>query len=76
MFISNKTTLFHMWEKENLVKNLKVPKYYEIDFPEKLLPLFMTLLAAPTFRNINIYLFEKTAENKLESLLIPTFCPH
>ena len=54
MFISNKTTPFHLWGKENLVKHQKVPKYYKIDFPEKLLPLFMTLLAAPTFRNIHL----------------------
>ena len=32
MFISNNSSLFHLWRKENLVKHQKVSKYYENDF--------------------------------------------
>ena len=32
IFIGNNHTLFRVWRKENLVKHLKVSKYYDPDF--------------------------------------------
>ena len=32
MFISNNLALFHLWSKENLVKDQKVSKYFENDW--------------------------------------------
>ena len=54
MFISNDCPSFHLWWKKNLVKHWKVSKYYETDYLENFLLLFMFLLTSKFVRNSHI----------------------
>ena len=47
MFITNNHASFHLWLKESLVKHQKVSKYYENDYLQNFLLLFISLLTAP-----------------------------
>ena len=42
MLINNNQTLFHLWRKENLVKYLKISRYYEHGYSS--LPCFKRIL--------------------------------
>ena len=53
-FIRNNRASFHLWERENLVKQQKVLKYYENDCPQGFRLLFMFLLAAKFVKNSHI----------------------
>ena len=55
MFISNNRAPFHLWWKENLVKQKKVSKYYENDCLQIFLLLFMSLLTAKFVKKARIY---------------------
>ena len=52
MFISNNRASFHLWRKENLVKQKKVSKYYENDCVENFLLHFMLLMTAKFFKTV------------------------
>ena len=47
MFITNNQALFHLWEKETLVKCKKVSKYYVEEGLQNSVLLSMNLLTAP-----------------------------
>ena len=55
MFISNNCGSFHFWWRENLAKHQKVSKYYESDFLQIFLLLFMSLLTAPIVKSSHIW---------------------
>ena len=46
--------MFHLWWKENLIKHLKVSKYYEKDCLQNFLLLFLLLLTAKLVKNGHI----------------------
>ena len=54
MFITNNRDSFHLCWKENLVNDQKVSKYYENDYLQNSLLLFMFLLTAPVIKNSHI----------------------
>ena len=77
MFISSRPSL-HLWLKENLVKHQNVSKYYENDFLQNFLLLFMSLLIAKVVKKCHFGLefilsFKKSYSNKFEILLISNF---
>ena len=55
MFISNNRPSFQLWLNENLVKHQKVSTYYENDYLESFLLLFMCLLTAKFVKNSHIW---------------------
>ena len=54
-FISNNRASFHLWRQKSLVKYQKVSKYYENDYLQNFVLLFMSLLRAPTVGGIHIW---------------------
>ena len=77
VFISNNHPLFHLWCRKNLVKYQKLPKYYDLHFPQNFLFLLIFLTTSSNVKSSHIlakkqlYLSEKTSETKLESLATP-----
>ena len=52
--VTNNHTSFHLWWKENLVKQSKFSKYYGHGCLQNFLLLFMPLLTAPIVKNSHI----------------------
>ena len=76
MFITGNHASFHLWWKENLVKNQKVSKYYIRGCLQKFCLVFMSLMNTRIVKkrlyfgwNL-LYLSQKTSRKKLESLSI------
>ena len=60
---------FHLWWKKHLVKHQKVSKYFETDFLQSFLLLFMFLLTAKFVKNSHIlarifFIFLKNAPKR------------
>ena len=69
MFLSNNLPSFQLWWKQNLVKDRKVSKYYETDYLQNILLLFMFLLTTNFAENNHSYagiffIFLKTVLNQ------------
>ena len=56
MFITSNVDLFYFWSKKNLVKHQKASKYCDQDCQKNFLLHFMSLLAAPIFKNSYVWL--------------------
>ena len=56
MFITTNLDLFYFWSKKNLVKHQKASKYCDQDCQKNFLLHFMSLLAAPIFKNSYVWL--------------------
>ena len=54
IFITNNYASFHLWWKGSIVKHHKVSNYYENDFLQNFLLLFLSLLTAPIDKNGDI----------------------
>ena len=50
-FININHSSFHLWGKENLLNHQKISKYYEHDYLQNFLLLFMSLLTALIVEN-------------------------
>ena len=54
MFIANDHTSFHLWYEESLVEYRKVLKYYDQDFLQIFIFIFMSLLTDGIVKNSHI----------------------
>ena len=77
IFIINNNASFHFWWEENLVKYQKFSNYYDHDYQQNFIFLFMSLLTpsvvknSPILAGIYFYLSRTAPQIKLESLSLP-----
>ena len=66
MFQSNNRTSFHLWPKNNLIKQQNVSKYYENDCLQNFIWFFMSLLITKLVKNNYVwdriaFIFQKSS---------------